>query len=200
MPWVQSTEGGEQSRRWYVRCDMCSSVTTQRFWCMEDSRNEAGVYWPDGQLDGSDSRAWCPPCAIAESWEAQQRYNSTNQHSLIEELMREQWVAPPPANQTLPPAPQAAPPPASQTLPAPPPRSSQSLPRGDRPILPRVPPKQPPALLDSNAAPGPAAATKAAPPRLPSLEERMVDLHDRIVGLAEIVASLEERIARQDGA
>jgi len=184
MPWIPHSEpptlgkrGGEQPRQQYIRCDKCSSATKEPYWPSIDSREQAGVFWPQGQQEKEHSTAWCPSCAIRESGAAEQSYDRTGQFDQIADLMRERWTAPPAPGHALPPAPSPGP---AAAKPAPSPGPAAAKP----PQPPRLPPSE--------------EMTFGLEARIVCLDARVFGLEERIVGLEERIGGLLAMIERLD--
>ena len=112
MPWIppefpppRGRRGGEQPIQQRIRCDQCSLETKNAYWGVNDSRQEAGVWWRVGFLPGtSEAAAWCPRCAAATCEAARQSYESTG--LVVESVMSTFWMDPTgravvPANTTV---------------------------------------------------------------------------------------------------
>ena len=185
MPPRHGPRGGTLPSAQHVRCDMCLSETVDLYWNQKDSREEAGVYWPDGQKEGEQSRAWCPSCASKDSWQAEQHYQDTGRLDMIEDLMRQRWSAPPPPTQALPPGtPSRAPPPAPPPAPAaapPGPGGSGLWAPGLVAALPALPPE-------------PAAAEAPLKESVEDMAARIVGLEKRVTALEATNVGLEEKI------
>ena len=100
MPWMPSEfaapkgrRGGEQPLPQRIRCDQCSWETKNWYWGVKHSRQEAGVWWRAGFLQGtSEPAAWCPRCASAACEAASQSSEST--HLDVESVMTASWREP----------------------------------------------------------------------------------------------------------
>ena len=194
MPWIQlerdppkGPKGGVRPTQERIRCDKCDWETNKEYWAYNDSREEAGAWWPTAEENqGQDGHAWCPECASRESYRAKQSYQSTDLN--IEAVMSAYWRAPNggavvPGNTVAKAHPGRVPPKAS-----PPGLSSSSLSTEDRLAAleadvanhpGRVPPKAPPPGLSSSS---------------PSTEQRLAALEADVANLRLSVAGLEERL------
>ena len=100
MPWIppefpppRGRRGGEQPIQQRIRCDQCSLETKNAYWGVNDSRQEAGVWWRVGFLPGTgEAAAWCPRCASATCEKARQSYESTG--LVVESVMSTFWMDP----------------------------------------------------------------------------------------------------------
>ena len=100
MPWIppelpppKGRRGGERAIPQRIRCDQCSCETKNAYWGVNDSRQEAGVWWRAGFLQGtSEPAAWCPRCASATCEAARQSYEDTRLD--VEFVMSEYWMDP----------------------------------------------------------------------------------------------------------
>ena len=100
MPWIKperappkGPRGGQQPTEERIRCDKCDWETNKEYWAYNDSREEAGAWWPTAEENqGQAGHAWCPECASRESYRAKQSYQSTDLN--IEAVMSAYWRAP----------------------------------------------------------------------------------------------------------
>ena len=100
MPWIPSEfvapkgqRGGEQPKARRIRCDQCSWETKYCYWGVKHSRQDAGVWWRVGFLQGTSERAAaCPRCASATCEAARQSYEDTRLD--VEYVMSEYWMDP----------------------------------------------------------------------------------------------------------
>ena len=100
MPWIQlerdppkGPKGGVRPTQERIRCDKCDRETNKEYWAYNDSREEAGAWWPTAEENqGQAGHAWCPECASRESYRAKQSYQSTDLN--IEAVMSAYWRAP----------------------------------------------------------------------------------------------------------
>ena len=100
MPWIPSDfvppkgrRGGEQLNARRIRCDQCSWETKYWYWGVKHSRQDAGVWWRVGFLQGTSERAAaCPRCASATCEAARQSYEDTRLD--VEYVMSEYWMDP----------------------------------------------------------------------------------------------------------
>ena len=190
MPWIQlerdppkGPKGGVRPTQERIRCDKCDRETNKEYWAYNDSREEAGAWWPTAEENqGQDGHAWCPQCASRESWRAEQSHHSTDLD--IEAVMSDYWRAPNggavvPGNIVAKAHPGRVPPKA-------PPPGISSLATEERLAAleadvanhpGRVPPKAPPAGLSSSS---------------PSTEQRLAALEADVANLRLRVAELEE--------
>ena len=112
MPWIPSEvaaskgrRGGKQPLANRIRCDQCSWGTKNWYWGVKHSRQDAGVWWRVGFLQGTSERAAaCPRCASATCEAASQSYESTSLD--VERVMSAFWMDPTgravvPANTTV---------------------------------------------------------------------------------------------------
>ena len=176
MPWIppefpppRGRRGGEQPIQQRIRCDQCSLETKNAYWGVNDSRQEAGVWWRAGFLPGtSEHAAWCPRCASARCEAARQSYESTG--LVVEPVMSTFWMDPPTGCAVVP---------ANTTVVA-------ATAHRDQEGLPRAPL---PSASSSQAHRG------RAPPKAPPPGISLLTIEDRLAALEKEVAKLRLKVA-----